>query len=281
MNILIFILCMIAWGSIGIFVRFIPLPSLTIAFLRAIIASPILFVFYKTTKQQIINQKNLKALIRNGILIAINWILLFEAYRYTSIANATIAYNMAPIFMILISKYLYKQHVTTKEMWGCLLAFIGLILIVTSNFNIGSTHLIGISLGILGGVLYAFIVSSNRQIKAVSYQALTFIQIFTSAIILLPLVAFNNLNSLITLSAIQWGAIILLGVLQTAICYLVYYLVLPKIRIGLVSILSYFDPLSAILFGFVIFNEQLGYLQIIGIFIILVAPIWSHSSSTS
>lgn len=95
---------MVIFGTIGIFVRYIPLPSSFIAVMRGFVGAlfVLLFLFLKKSspdKKAI--SKNLRMLVLSDAFIGINWILLFEAYHYTTVATATLCYYMQPIFVIL------------------------------------------------------------------------------------------------------------------------------------------------------------------------------------
>ena len=84
---------MFVFGTVGLFVHYIPLPSSIIALSRASLGAAFLFLLVRfrhmpMSKEQI--RDNLKLLIISGICIGINWILLFEAFRHTTLAIASI-----------------------------------------------------------------------------------------------------------------------------------------------------------------------------------------------
>jgi drug/metabolite transporter (DMT)-like permease len=278
MEMLILLFCMLMWGSIGVFARFIPASSLMIIGWRAIIALPLLILL---TKSQLPNwklwlsQRNGKSLIFNGMLIALNWILLFEAFKQTTIANATVTYYMGPIFMIIFSRMIFNKQITWSETLTCLLAFSGLIIIIASNLSISIDHLPGLLLGLGAGICYGFIVASNATIKDIPYQSMTTIQIMTSAIIAVLLISINESTFFPTLSPAQWVLLTTLGLIHTGTCYSLYYYILPKIKLTTIAVVSYLDPLSAILFGLIFFKEQIIGWQWLGVILVLLSPIIS------
>ena len=110
-----FILTMMIFGTLGIFVRYIDLPSTLIAEARGIIGTVFLFLVVKLTHASLSWQairKNLKFLFLSGAAIGVNWILLFESYRYTTVSTATLSYYMAPVFVILASPLVVKEKLT-------------------------------------------------------------------------------------------------------------------------------------------------------------------------
>lgn len=96
---------MLIFGTIGIFRKYIPLSSGMIAFFRGLLGSAFLFIFFavKGHKTHRIEKKKLLMLTVTGAILGLNWILLFEAYNYTSVATATMCYYMQPTIVILLS----------------------------------------------------------------------------------------------------------------------------------------------------------------------------------
>ena len=119
---------MIIFGSIGLIVKGIPLSSAEIAMIRGIIGSIFLIITamilkirpsFKTIK------KNVIYLLISGSALGFNWMLLFEAYRYTSIINATLSYYFAPVIVVLLSPILLKERLTLRKFFCVLVALAG------------------------------------------------------------------------------------------------------------------------------------------------------------
>lgn len=261
------IISMIIWGSIGLFVRNISLPSIDIAFLRAIIASLFLVFIKLFSKKHIsnINLNDLGLLIISGIIIALNWLLLFQSYKYTTIAIATLCYYTAPVFVIILSPFVLKENFTFKKLLSVLISLSGLALIISQNTSaeISSySHPLGILYGASAAVLYASVVLLNKKIKNFSGIDRTVIQMLVSGIFLLPFILYRNdihisgFNMLLT--------IIILGVVHTGIAYLLYFSAIEKVSAQKASLLSYIDPISAVLFGTLFLGEPLSLSQALG-----------------
>ena len=114
-----FIFAMMIFGTLGIFIRYIPLPSTVIAEARGILATLFLLVVVCLRHSSISREavkKNFKILFLSGAAIGVNWILLFEAYRYTTVSTATLSYYMAPVFVILASPFVVKEKLTARTL---------------------------------------------------------------------------------------------------------------------------------------------------------------------
>ena len=126
------ILAMTIFGTIGIFVKYIPLPSSVIACTRGFVGVIFLLLVTLISKNKISFKdikKNLLLLVISGAFIGINWILLFEAYRYTTVATATLCYYMAPIFITIASPFILKEKLTLKKSFCVLVALIGMFFV--------------------------------------------------------------------------------------------------------------------------------------------------------
>ena len=106
-------LAMLVFGSIGVFRRYIPLSSSWMAFTRGSIGTVFLLLVVLCSGKRVEKaavKRNLLPLLISGTAIGINWILLFEAYRYTTVAAATLCYYMAPVLVIVCSPVILKER---------------------------------------------------------------------------------------------------------------------------------------------------------------------------
>lgn len=136
----IYVIAMLIFGSIGLFVRNVSLSSGQIALIRGIIGSVFLLtasIFMKQKVSAKAIRKNLLLLILSGAAIGFNWILLFEAYKYTSIANATLSYYFAPVIILLLSPLLLKERLTLLKFICMIAAFVGVFCIVGNGIEAG------------------------------------------------------------------------------------------------------------------------------------------------
>lgn len=271
------ILAMVIWGSIGIFVKNIDLPSVEIAFLRAIIASIFLILVRVLMKNKSpvksINKHSRKDLILlfiSGIILAFNWLFLFQAYKFTTVTNATLSYYSAPLFVILLSPIILKEKITIKKLLSVLVAMIGLAIIVSQQkqgSNTNYMHFKGIVYGISAAVLYANVILFNKKIKGFSSFDRTIVQIVVSAVVLLPIILYRNNLYISGLS--MFITIMILGIVHTGTAYFLYFSSIEHVHVQRASILSYIDPISAVIFGTLFLSEPLGIFHIIGGVLIL------------
>ena len=263
-------LVMIIWGSLGVFTKSIPLSALSLAFLRAFIALPVLFVSMKMAKAGKMQREQLKPYLISGMLLGFGWLTLFYGFKHTSISSAVIIYNMCPVYVMIAAPLLLKEPVSRIQVAAIIGSFLGLLLIIGHNLSEGYGYM-GMALSAISGMLYAMIVLINRSITfRVDNQTATFAQIFTAMMVLLPFVLMEgNVVSVAGLSAMEAVFVVLLGVLHTGVAYTLFFSLYEHLESVEIVSYSYLEPLFAILFSVIVVGEKLTVLQIIGGLLIL------------
>ena len=273
---LLFALTMLIFGSIGLFVRTLPFTSSQIALARGLIGSAFLFASSFILKKGLSFkriQSNLKVLLPLGIMLGFNWILLFQAYRYTSIANATVSYYCAPVIVMLLTPVVFKESLTRTNVLCIFAAMAGMVCISGAGGTLDRQNLIGIAYGFGGAVFYAAIVLTNKFLKDISDFESAFTQLFIAALALLPYVLLTDGIRLTGASALTVMLLILVGVVHTGFSYLLYFASLPRLDSRTIATFSYIDPISAILLSSLFLAEPMTLIQAAGAVLILGATL--------
>lgn len=261
------------FGTIALFVRKIPVSSSEIALYRAIAATVLLGMYFLVTGQKIELRaigRELTLLLLSGVAMGINWILLFEAYRYTTVSVATLSYYFAPVIVTVACPILFREKMGPKQ-WLCFfMSTLGIVLITgIGDLNGSNTHFIGILFGFGAAVLYASVVLLNKCIKGVAGVQRTFLQFVAAVIVLLPYVAFTGGFTIGSLNASGWVNLLIVGVVHTGIAYCMYFSALKDIPGQEAAILSYMDPLVAVAVSVFVLGEHLTLMQLTGGILIL------------
>ena len=144
---------MIIFGTLGPFVRNISVSSGELALYRAILAALLIAIFLIITKQKIPfknikKKKEVPLLLASGVAMGINWILLFQAYKYTTVSAATLSYYFAPVIVTIVCPILFHEKLTKKQIICFIMSTLGLVMI-TGIGNIGGrSDFIGILFGL-------------------------------------------------------------------------------------------------------------------------------------
>nr|WP_263326951.1 DMT family transporter [Neobacillus sp. Marseille-Q6967] len=263
-----FILSMIIFGTIGLVIRYIDLSSRETAFLSSSIGCLFLLLVFFNQRKTFTWKKiksNALVLLASGIALGGNWIFLYQSYDYTSLANATLGYYFAPVFVMLLSPIVLKEPLPIKKLICIVIAVIGMMFIVGNGISAsGKDDVLGIILGLVAAAFYAALMLLNKFIKDIDRLEVTIIQLATTAFILIPYVLITEGFNILNISIPSIPFIILLGVVNTGVGFWLYFSGMEKLKGQSIAMLSYVDPFVAILISGLILQEQFTQLQIIG-----------------
>ena len=267
------VLAMLIFGTIGIVVKNISLPSSAIALSRAAIGSLFLCVLMLLTRKKFsfsALKNNLGVLLVSGALLGGNWVLLFEAYKYTSVSVATLCYYFAPIFVICLSPLLLKEKLNKLRILGVIVAIVGIAAVSGIFGGIGKLSAKGVLLGLSAALFYAGVVMLNKKLVGMSSYEITLTQLAVSfavltlyAVLTKDILAFESIDK----SSLLW--LISAGVIHTGIAYALYFGAIKAVKAQSAAILGYVDPVVAIILSAILLGERLGAIEIIGAILIL------------
>lgn len=268
-----FILSMIIFGTIGLVVRHIKLSSSESALLSSSIGCLFLIFIFVITKKKIswnMVKRNSILLLLSGVALGGNWIFLYASYEYTTITNATLAYYSAPLIVIFCSPILLKEKLFIKKGLCVCIALIGLFMIVGNSIsNLGYNDFIGIIFGLIAAIFYASLMLIGKFIHNMDKLELTIIQLGITAIILFFYVFLTNGLSFFSVSASSIPFIFILGIVNTGIGFWLFFCGMEKLSGQSIAMLSYVDPLVAIIISSIILHEKMNTIQILGAILLL------------
>ena len=275
------ILATIIFGTIGIFRKYIPLSSGIVAWVRGVLGVAFILIFIKMKKIKMdwnSIRAHLKILLISGGLIGMNWVLLFESYRYTSVAAATLCYYMAPIFVMIVSPFVLKEKMTVKKAVCVIVALLGMVFIsgVLDGGISDLSELKGILLGLGAAAFYATVIMMNQKLKKVPTYDKTIMQLGTAAVILIPYILLVEDLATVTLTPLIIIMLIIVGVVHTGIAYALYFGSMNELRAQTVALFGYIDPIVAIILSALFLKEPMTVYSAIGAVLALGATMISE-----
>ncbi len=265
------ILAMLIWGSLGIFASNIPLESSQIVLGRICLGGLFLLVVFilkgiKSPRENL--KKALPVLLVSGCLMGFNWVFLFEAYRYTSVSIATIAYYMAPIIVMAASPFVLKERITFPKFVGIALAMVGIVL-TAGELGGGVNPLKGFIYGLAAAFLYACVTLLNKKVSGISGIEITLLQLLGAGVVILPYALLTNTSGWEVPGGLGIICLIIIGIVHTGIALYLYFSAIQQLPGQTVALCSYIDPGSALVFSAVFLGDRLGFIEIIGAIMIL------------
>lgn len=272
------ILSMVIFGTIGIFRKYIPLPSSVVAMARGAFGTVFLLVVLLVKGERISRsaiRKNLRWLFLSGVFLGFNWILLFEAYRYTTVATATLCYYLAPVFITLAAPFFLKERLTAKKVICVAVALLGMVF-VSGVLQAGFTDIAefrGIGLGISAALLYAAVVLTNKKITDISAYDKTITQLGVSAVVLTPYVFITEdvHAAMGALTPVPLFLLLMVAIVHTGVAYALYFGSLKSLKAQTAAMLSYIDPVVAIVLSALVLKEPMDIWAGVGAVMVLGA----------
>lgn len=274
---------MVIFGTIGLFKRFVPVTSGELALYRAVLAAVLLVGVLLVTRQKIPFKaigKQIPLLLLSGAAMGVNWILLFEAYDHTSVALGTISYYFAPVIVTLLCPLLFREKLTAKQIICFLISTAGLVIITFAAEQGGEVEgrndLVGILFGLGAAVFYATVILLNKFIKGVEGLHRTLLQFLAAIVTLTPYVALTSGVTLGGMDATGWACLLIVGLVHTGLAYVLYFPSIKELPGQKAAILSYIDPLVAVIVSVLILREPMNAWQWVGGAMILGATLWNE-----
>jgi drug/metabolite transporter (DMT)-like permease len=206
-----------------------------------------------------------------GLGVACNFAFYFVSIAQGTVAVAATLMYCAPVFVYLVS-FALKLESPTPPKWAAIAAVMLGIVLLTRIYDTGASGvtLIGVGAGLLAGLSYAvFIFGFKYAAPHGSPQA---ILVIAFAALVTVLIWPCDLDQIVAvLSTPAWPLFIALGVLGAGLSFFLYIIGLHHTEPAVASIVAMIEPVTASLFGFVVLDESLAGLQLVGMGLILVS----------
>lgn len=273
---------MLIFGTLGVVRRYVPLSSAMLALCRGALGSVflLLFVLVRGGRLKLPERKATLWLILTGAIMGLNWMLLFEAYSYTTVAAATMCYYMQPTIVILLSPLVFRERLSGRKLACAAAAIVGMLFVsgVLSG-GIGQVRDIrGIAFGLGAAALYAAVIILNKKVVVEDIYAKTVIQLAGAALVMIPYVLLTEGVPELTLTAADIGMVLLVGIVHTGITYALYFGSMQRLKAQTVAVMSYIDPVFALLLSAAVLHESLTPLGIVGAVLIIGSAVISETA---
>lgn len=271
---------MLVFGTIGIFRRYIPLPSGILALSRGLLGGLFLLVLLKIQKKKNVNatRRGIIMTIVTGAVIGGNWILLFESYNYTTVQIATLSYYMEPTIVILLSPVFLGEKLTPKRFICALCSILGMVLVsgITGGTSLSSGDFKGILYGLSAATLYATVIILNKRNTGMDAKYKTMLELFSASIVIVPYILLREDITAITFTPLSILMLLVVGIFHTGFAYSLYFGAMDKLSAHTIAVVSYIDPVFALILSFLVLGESLSLSGLIGAVLIIVSSLISE-----
>lgn len=271
----------VIFGTLGLFVRLIPLSPTALAASRGVLGSLFLvaFMYLRGTVPQLPRKRGtLVVLLASGVCLTLNWALLFKAYGLTTLATAELAYEMAPVFVMAVSPFVLGEHLTRTRLVCLGLALLGIVA-VSGVLEPGATEgvtLEGVSFGLGAACFYAAVMVLNQFLGEVDPLSKTAVQLGVAGIALVPQLLLTADAGWLSLDARAWVLLLIVCLVHTGVAFILWFSSLHELPAQKVAIFNYIDPAVALLVSAFVFGERMTPLATVGAVLILGSTLASE-----
>ena len=271
---------MVIFGTIGLLRRLIDLPSAAISCCRGLLGCVFLLAMQCLRGRKpdwAALRPKLWLLLLSGGMIGFNWMLLFEAYRYTTVAAATLCYYMAPILLIAVSPFLFGEKMTGGKIVCVALAVGGMVLVsgVLDGEALPAGTGTGIALGLGAAVLYASVMVITKKLSALNAFDPTIVQLGAAGAVMVPYLLVTGELASVQLETRSVLLLLVVSIIHTGLPYAMYFGAMGRLPAQTVALMSYLDPITALLLSALVLHEKLSVFGIIGAVLVLGATVLS------
>jgi len=263
----------LAVGLSPIFVRISDLGPEASAFYRALLAIPVLWLWrwvdLKKPLSKRVKLSDQLVLAVPGLLFAGDLAFWHASIKLTSVANATLLANFAPIFVTIGGYFLFRERVTKIFVVGMVLTIIGAGFLVGNSFAYSASSVLGDGFGLITSLFFAAYVLAIGRLRAkFSTATLMLWGTIWTALFLFP-VALYGADNLVPLSLNGWIVLIALAWISHVLGQGLIAYALAHLPAQFSSVTIVLEAVFAVAFGWMILAERLELLQWIGIVIVL------------
>jgi len=261
------LLCAALWSIAGIFIKLIDGNSMVIAGFRSLVAASVFIVYIKAKKLKIILNKSV---IISAISLCTTFFAFVGANKLTTAANAIVLQFTAPVFIIIISFFLFKEKFSSSDIITVIVTLGGISLFFLDKLDGG--QFLGNIIALFSGFTMAVMfIAVKKNTESERMSGMLFGHLMT-AIIGIPFFFFTE-N---TVNAISVSCILILGIVQLGIPYLLLALASEHCPPLTLSLLSALEPLLNPVWVAIFYHEIPGIFSLIGAVIVIVTiTLWS------
>jgi drug/metabolite transporter (DMT)-like permease len=221
-------------------------------------------------RRKLFSWKMFALALLGGAAIVVNWVLLFAAYSRASISMATAVYNTQPFMLVALGALVFRERISASTLAWLAVAFIGLVFVVKVEpavLAVPGQYLVGVAYAVGAAAMYAVSSIITKRLKGTPPHLIALIQVSLGVVMLAPFVRFDAVPT----SGAQWLELVVLGVVNTGLMYVLLYGAIQKLPTSMTGALSFIYPVVAIIVDRIAFGQTLAWIQVLGAALLLLA----------
>ena len=267
---LVLVVALFAVSTSSIIARFLPeVSSIVISFWRLVFASIAVWLYSYFKPQNKINMQNIIPFILSGFFLGLHFVCFYQAVKLISIANATLLGITAPMFTLLIERFVFRSNFKKIVFIGFAVALIGTIMITGWNFSITDStdvgKLYGLSAALCIALVYLLANKIRTNTSTVSYTRL----LYLIAAMFLLVIAFTSGENIFELNKSDFLWLLALGLFPTILGHSLLYYGIKFTSPTIIASVPLGEPVIASILAWMIFLENIPFITLVGGILIL------------
>jgi len=183
---------------------------------------------------------------------------------------ATVVFHVQPFLVLLIGAVIFRERITLDKIGWIGTGFVGLLL--ATGLQLSGTppdagYTVGIGCTLLAALVYAGVTLITKAMTGMPAPLIALMHCGVGVLLLSFRIAWPTL----AVSPVQWGWLTGLGVMHTALVYVLVYGALPKLKNASIAVLTFIYPAAAVGFDFLVYGHTLSPWQVAGLILIVPA----------
>lgn len=203
-----------------------------------------------------------------GAALGLNWVLLFGAYRYAGVSLSTLTNYCGPMIVLALSPLIFKEKFTWVRLLAIAAVALGMVCI-TGSIDAGSDTRTGLLLGAGAGLLYSVLIIATKNVRHMSGLNCAAYELFIAFIVIVIYLLASGVQLPVIPTAADLPYVLIIGFVNTGLAYYLYFSSLQALPAQTSALVSYLEPLTALIVSALFLGEKLGGVQMLGAVLIL------------
>ena len=267
------VISMAILGSLGLVIKWVPYSSTAIAAIRGVVGTVSLLLIARLMGHRLALDRlraSLRPLLLSGLALGVNWIFSFAAYKFADVSIVTLCLYTYPVFLLVFSPILFRERLTLSSLICLAACLAGMVLSSGAlSQTLSQETVYGIVLSLIAAVFAAAVILSVKLLDGVDALDITMVQLGTATAVLIPYGLLTGAFASVRPDGQSALLLLAAGVFQTGIAYYLQFSAVKRLKGQLTAILSYIDPLVAVVLSMLVLGERMDALQLLGAALIL------------
>lgn len=254
-NVLILHLTILIWGFTGILGNLISISAIHLVWYRVLISAISLFIYLIVSKQQIlVSRKDFISFMMVGGIVGLHWVLFFYAIKVSTVSVALVTLSSLTLYTSILEPLINRKKIAMMDMLVGVVIIMGIYMI----FQFESNYIEGIVAGLACAFCASiFSIANARMVKKSSATLITFYEMLGAFFWVSIFMAFSgDFNEHMVLNQSDLIYLLILGVLCTAVAYVLGVAVMKELSAFTVALTTNLEPVYGILLAMLIFGQK-------------------------